>query len=393
MLVCPIEIYMTKTEKYDPCNNYYEYACNKDAPDGDVFEEMAKQNSLKVIKVLNQGNTPNSSFWLRYSRQFWSRCLWEKRLKLLSTTRKETFNNPEEICFKEMTRRKEFWNSINRIFLDQTLPNIDDKRAEFVDDVSLITANILTALKERISSMAWISEEAQDALFAKIAAVEVITVYIDEIEEDRFIDEQFFKAHPFQTPLIIDSLAPFNYQTNGGIFPLGMLQPPIFGSEDTPETYGRLAFLIAQFLGHPINNVAIRDGDSYRVYWNYTTEFDTVFNCFKEQYHRFDGYSEKFTEENIADFIGLSAAYTAFNKEIKPQDDQIRLRKQFFRSFTKLFCSTSSTKPGYSRQTAPYLYRVMGALQNMPEFSDTFSCKEGDKYFKKDRCDLWNLKL
>ena len=137
-----------------------------------------------------------------------------------------------------------------------------------------------------------------------------------------------------------------------------------------------------------------------------------------------------FLDENIADIIGLNAAYNAFSRGLDPREElhlslpQLNLSAEqlFFLSFaqvsflgslpvhgrvlpifgylclymTSFFfqasCS-SGTKEVNEEQLktghSPKRYRVIGTLSNIREFSLAFHCPTGSQMNPKEKCEIF----
>ena len=104
--------------------------------------------------------------------------------------------------------------------------------------------------------------------------------------------------------------------------------------------------------------------------------------------------------ENIADNGGLTAAYHAYLELMKEKPQPPKLpglslthKQLFFVAFAQVWCS-SVTKEATQLQIekdahSPAKYRVIGALTNLREFGEEFSCKRGSKMSPVERCEVW----
>jgi len=107
--------------------------------------------------------------------------------------------------------------------------------------------------------------------------------------------------------------------------------------------------------------------------------------------------------ENLADLGGLSIAYTAMEKQLaktygsnpRPQYDGFSPEQRFFIAYAQSW--RSQQRPEALRRLvltnphAPEEYRVIGPLQNMPEFYAAFSCKDNMKMVRATdkRAKIW----
>ena len=103
--------------------------------------------------------------------------------------------------------------------------------------------------------------------------------------------------------------------------------------------------------------------------------------------------------ENLADLGGLTIAYAAFLKTPQAQAGQsidgFTPQQRFFLSYAQSWAGHQ--RPEALRQRiqtdphSPVKYRVIGPLQNMPEFHTAFRCKEGDRMVRPAaaRAKIW----
>ena len=90
--------------------------------------------------------------------------------------------------------------------------------------------------------------------------------------------------------------------------------------------------------------------------------------------------------ENIADFGGLTVAYSAMERAIGPGPhatiDGFTPEQRFFLAWAQVW--RELYRPEYARmlvttdEHSPPEWRVNGPLSNMPEFRAAWGCKEGD---------------
>lgn len=105
----------------------------------------------------------------------------------------------------------------------------------------------------------------------------------------------------------------------------------------------------------------------------------------------------------MADIGGLKAAYYAYKKwrrnnpeEENPYDDENELNRMFWTAFATFYCNDNNDLHDliHSINTddhAPNLYRVIGTLKNLPEFTKDFNCQSHDYMYtdRTDSCDMW----
>eukprot|EP01083_Nonionella_stella_P088651 247193_1 len=102
--------------------------------------------------------------------------------------------------------------------------------------------------------------------------------------------------------------------------------------------------------------------------------------------------------ENVADNVGLKAAYVAWRKHREDVKENTALpgielneKQLFFWSWAHLWCDVNrpSALDNYTYAYSPHYTRVIGVLQNSQEFADAFECTNSDFMSPDNRCTVW----
>jgi endothelin-converting enzyme/putative endopeptidase len=105
--------------------------------------------------------------------------------------------------------------------------------------------------------------------------------------------------------------------------------------------------------------------------------------------------------ENTADNGGLRLAYMAFLADAKRKGIDLSVKdangftatQEFFLAFGQNWCG--GNRPEQQRlqvQTDPHSpdeFRILGVVQNMPEFGQAFGCKPGQPMMPVNACHVW----
>ncbi|CAN8004615.1 unnamed protein product [Ixodes hexagonus] len=192
-------------------------------------------------------------------------------------------------------------------------------------------------------------------------------------------------------------------------FPAGILQPPFFQHGMPPYiNMGAIGTIIGHELAHAFDDFGSQyDADGVlRDWWTPETrkKFLERAQCFVEQYGnvtvdngtlRLNGVNTQ--GENIADNLGLKAAYMAFERSdmnnIKlPGLEGFTPEQLFFIANAMVWCSTSTSSGLRYRvlygQHSPTRYRVNVPMSNLMEFSEAFGCKTTSPMYAKKRCTM-----
>uniref|UniRef100_A0A0K0EMK7 Neprilysin n=1 Tax=Strongyloides stercoralis TaxID=6248 RepID=A0A0K0EMK7_STRER len=169
--------------------------------------------------------------------------------------------------------------------------------------------------------------------------------------------------------------------------------------------------------GHEMSHGFDATGHQFDEYGNindwWTNKSEEMFNekliCMEKQFSKYcypnigciNGKNT--VNENVADLAGLKAALKAY--EIKKithhsgKEERLKLIPEytmdqlFYLNFASFWCgkeSKESLKMTLDEDShSPGKYRVIGTLQNIPEFSRAFNCQIGSKMNPIDKCSIW----
>lgn len=213
----------------------------------------------------------------------------------------------------------------------------------------------------------------------------------------------------FMTPPTVNAY--YSPEENNINFPAGILQPPFYSNQaGDPENYGAAGAVIGHELTHAFDDQG-RQYDAQgnlKDWWQKSDEerFNKLEKCFENEYSAFSPIpgvhlNGKLTlGENTADNGGVRLAYLALLQELAKKAIPVETKnsgytqtQQFFLSYAQIWCA--NMRPEESRllvQTDPHSmpqFRVNGVVSNMPQFSEAFGCKAGDKMHVVNACHVW----
>ncbi|XP_052092448.1 neprilysin-3-like [Mytilus californianus] len=204
-----------------------------------------------------------------------------------------------------------------------------------------------------------------------------------------------------------------NLGTTSIEIPLGIMSDPFFENYYIPGmNFGGIGFLIGHEYAHGFDVQGMKFNWKGLVRRNWSDKsalrFGDKVDCYVRQYSQYhipeaDLYitnGNKTLNENLCDNLGVRAAFYAYKKfkydrnigERVPglpfTDDQL-----FFINMARIWCSNSSPLfirkvPLLDNHTLPRL-RVIGPLQNSPEFASTFQCPRGSFMNPINKCGFW----
>ena len=279
-------------------------------------------------------------------------------------------------------------------------------------------ANLKAALRDRLTTLDWISEDTRKQALRKLDAIMVKVGYPDKwrdysglavdggsyVQNDLQASEFEFERNLKKIGKPIDRSewgistptvdAYYNPNFNEIVFPAGILQPPFFDSKaDDATNYGAIGSVIGHELTHGFDDQGRQfDADGNLKNW-WTAEDEKNYNAraslIDKQYSDYIAVDTlhingKLTMgENIADLGGLKIAYLALQKALvgRPRPAKIdgyTPEQRFFLAFAQSW--RRNTRPEMERLMiatdphSPSRFRVLGPLSNMPEFLKAFGC-------------------
>ncbi|XP_050528003.1 neprilysin-2-like [Daktulosphaira vitifoliae] len=274
-----------------------------------------------------------------------------------------------------------------------------------------------------LSKSDWIDPITKRNALDKAEAIEEFVGYPDELLDSLTVDKHYETFEKLRGPVnktdwvthgqAITVNAFYNLVENSIQLPAGILQGMFF-SPDRPNylNYGGIGYVI----GHEITHGFDDQGRLYdktgnlRDWWLPETveKFHERTNCMIRQYSnytvdkaaglRIDGRHT--IGENIADNGGVMSAYNAYRRwsadKIEPRLPglfEYSPQQMFWINAANIWCSVY--RPETLRHVvltglhAPGKFRVIGTLQNQPEFASDFNCSLGSYMHPQKKCKVW----
>ncbi|NWX48347.1 NEP protein, partial [Steatornis caripensis] len=205
----------------------------------------------------------------------------------------------------------------------------------------------------------------------------------------------------------------YSASRNQIVFPAGILQPPFFSaSQPKSLNYGGIGMVIGHEITHGFddNGRNFNENGDLVDWWTEESarNFKELSQCIVYQYGNFSwdlaggqhlsGINT--LGENIADNGGVRQAYKAYENFVKKHGKEKLLpglemnhKQLFFLNFAQVWCGTY--RPEYAVNSiktdvhSPGKFRVIGSLQNSPEFSEAFSCTKTNYMDPAKKCRVW----
>ncbi|XP_072320254.1 neprilysin-like isoform X2 [Eucyclogobius newberryi] len=204
----------------------------------------------------------------------------------------------------------------------------------------------------------------------------------------------------------------YSSSKNQIVFPAGILQPPFFSKGQTRSlNYGGIGMVIGHEITHGFDDNGRnydKDGD-LKNWWtpDSTQRFLDLSKCIVDQYGNFSWdlanglhlNGNNTLGENIADNGGIRQAYQAYQNYIDAHGEEPPLpglklshNQLFFLNFAQIWCGTHRPKQAVNSIKdvhSPGKFRVLGSLQNFPEFAKAFKCSQNSGMIPENVCRVW----
>uniref|UniRef100_A0A8D3C7S8 Neprilysin n=1 Tax=Scophthalmus maximus TaxID=52904 RepID=A0A8D3C7S8_SCOMX len=205
----------------------------------------------------------------------------------------------------------------------------------------------------------------------------------------------------------------YSSSKNQIVFPAGILQPPFFSKGQAKSlNYGGIGMVIGHEITHGFDDNGRnydKDGD-LKDWWtpDSTQRFLELSKCIVDQYGNFswdlaNGLNlngNNTLGENIADNGGIRQAYQAYKNYVEEHGEEPPLPgidlshdQLFFLNFAQVWCGTHRPEQAVNSIKvdvhSPGKFRVLGSLQNFPEFAKAFSCNKSSYMVPDNICRVW----
>ncbi|HVX48673.1 MAG TPA: M13 family metallopeptidase [Chitinophagaceae bacterium] len=299
-----------------------------------------------------------------------------------------------------------------------------------------LVENIRTALKNRISKLAWMSDSTKQKAYAKLAAVNKKVGYPDKwknfsalkVGKESFV-QNLVSANVFWHNYNVDKLgkpvdkdewgmfpqtynAYYNPSNNEIVLPAGIFTVPGYKDSELDDAivYGYAA---ASTIGHELTHGFDDEGRQYdakgnlKMWWTKddSAKFQQRANMLADQFSQYVPVDTLHLNgkislgENIADLGGVLLGWDAFKQTDEYKNNQpiagLSPAKRYFLGYALGWLE--NIRPDALRNQvltdvhAPAKYRVNGPFSDVDAFYEAFNVKPGDKMYRPDsaRVRIW----
>src|SRR5688500_10271374 len=293
--------------------------------------------------------------------------------------------------------------ALGQVFVAETFP--PEAKARMLEMVG----HVKDALRDRLRTVEWMTEETRARSLEKLAAMKVKMGYPDKWKDFSSADvgarpfaENWLNANRFAhrrgvarigqpvdrdewrtSPHIVNAF--YSAANNEIVFPAAILQPPFFDlAADDAVNYGGIGMVIGHEITHGFDDRGRKfdAAGNLRDWWTAADakRYDEHAQRVVRQYSGFDGpdglkVNGRLTlGENLSDLGGTKVAYLALKKALQAHPtgkvDGFTPEQRFFMSYAQIW--RRNTRPEHERllvltdSHSPSRYRVKGALAHLP---------------------------
>ena len=299
-------------------------------------------------------------------------------------------------------------------------------------NASTLVDTIVSVMHDELGAMPWMSEPTRKVAQSKLAKLVRMIGYPDRwrsydfaVKRDDFAGNRL-RAAAFETKRTLarsgkavdrgewlmntfEANAYYNPTANNSALLAGILQAPFFGANrSVAANMGGIGMVIGHELTHGFDDQGAQFDESGNLvnWWlpDDKAAFDARGTCVVAQYGAFEAAPKQHINgeltlgENIADLGGVKLAFRAYRKLRKDADarqvaDGFTEDQQFFLGVAQAWCNKNRPAEAQRRLTvdphSPAKFRIYGALRNLPEFAQAFSCAAGTPMHPAQTCSVW----
>jgi len=322
---------------------------------------------------------------------------------------------------------------LGKFYIEKAFPgNSKEQVDELVSDIE-------AAFAKNLKTLPWMDEDAKTDAHTKMTQVmnkvgyptdwenyDDVEVSVDDYfgnrlsvlkhaqkKEQRRLGNEVDRAEWHMTPSTINAY--YDPVTNTINFPAGIVQPPLFSANfPAPMNYGGIGMIMGHELIHGFDDQGAQyDGlGQLKQWWSNETvaSFKMETQCISSQYSVYEALPTVFVNgeltlgENIADNGGMAQSFSAWKDWEARQDEavpeyfaehnsDITNDQLFFIAFAQGWCTQMTNESLKVQVTndphSPAKFRVNGPLQNLPSFTEAFSCSANTYMNADNKCSIW----
>uniref|UniRef100_A0A4W6BZV8 Neprilysin n=1 Tax=Lates calcarifer TaxID=8187 RepID=A0A4W6BZV8_LATCA len=304
-------------------------------------------------------------------------------------------------------------NAVGRLYVQEAF---SEKSKE------LMIKDIREVFISNLNDLTWMDAETKKAAEEKARAIRERIGYSDNIMDDKYLNNEYkdlsYNAEEYFEN-ILQNLeyvqkkrlrklrvkvnkeewvtgaavvnAFYSSSKNQIVFPAGILQPPFFSKGQAKSlNYGGIGMVIGHEITHGFDDNGRnydKDGD-LKDWWtpDSTQRFLELSKCIVDQYGNFSW--------DLANGLNAYKNYVNEHGEEPPLPGiELSHDQLFFLNFAQVWCGTHRPEQAVNSIKvdvhSPGKFRVLGSLQNFPEFAKAFNCNKSSYMVPDNICRVW----
>uniref|UniRef100_A0A8C0EY22 Neprilysin n=1 Tax=Bubo bubo TaxID=30461 RepID=A0A8C0EY22_BUBBB len=298
-------------------------------------------------------------------------------------------------------------NAVGRLYVEEAFAG-DSKHV-----VEEMIADIRDVFIKTLDELTWMDAETKKKAEQKATAIRERIGYPDEIVSDNNKLNSEYQELNYKEEEYFENIIQNLVFTQKKRLKKLREKPPFFSaSQPKSLNYGGIGMVIGHEITHGFddNGRNFNENGDLVDWWTEESarNFKELSQCMVYQYGNFSwdlaggqhlsGINT--LGENIADNGGVRQAYKAYENFVKKHGKEKLLpglemnhKQLFFLNFAQVWCGTY--RPEYAVNSiktdvhSPGKFRVIGSLQNSPEFSEAFSCTKTNYMDPAKKCRVW----
>ncbi|KAM8903264.1 neprilysin-like isoform 1-T1 [Spinachia spinachia] len=321
---------------------------------------------------------------------------------------------------------KEAFSEKSKELMEEMIKDIREVFISNLDDLSWMDAKTKIAAEEKarairerigysdnITDDEYLNKEYKDLEYSAEEYFENILKNLEYVQKKRLqkLRVKVNKEEWVTGAAVVNAF--YSSSKNQIVFPAGILQPPFFSKGQAKSlNYGGIGMVIGHEITHGFDDNGRnydKDGD-LKDWWTpeSTNRFLDLSRCIVNQYGNFSWdlanglhlNGNNTLGENIADNGGIRQAYQAYRNYVKGHGEEPSLpgidlshNQLFFLNFAQVWCGTHRPEQAVNSVKvdvhSPGKFRVLGSLQNFPEFARAFNCNKSSHMVPDNICRVW----
>uniref|UniRef100_A0AAR2JV36 Neprilysin n=1 Tax=Pygocentrus nattereri TaxID=42514 RepID=A0AAR2JV36_PYGNA len=294
-------------------------------------------------------------------------------------------------------------NAVGRLYVEEAFAG-DSK-----DMMDEMIANIREVFVSNLHDLTWMDDETKKSAEEKARAIRERIGFSENIKNNTYLDEEYKDLGYKSEEYFENILKNLEFGQKKRLKRLRVKVCNGFIKHIQNSVLPQLLYIMLMTCS-PTGRNFDKDGD-LKDWWtpSSTHNFQDLSKCIVDQYSSFSwdlasGQNQlngnNTLGENIADNGGIRQAYQAYQKYVNQHGKEAPLpgldlnhEQLFFLNFAQIWCGTH--RPEHAVNSiktdvhSPGKFRVLGSLQNFPEFAKAFQCQRNDYMVPEKTCRVW----